>query len=160
MVICSEDPIQSHFYGESFLRDCTGPFLEITLVRVTQFIQRVSFSTKFNYQEAEFWNPCPTRQICITIVLERKERKFLKEKSLSRVQLWDPMNCSPPGSSILGILQARILKWVVISFSKGTSWPRDRTQVSCIAGRRFNLWATRGGEYHDSIQTHIDITDV
>ena len=53
------------------------------------------------------------------------------------------MDCSPPGSSIHGILQGRILEWVAISFSRGSSQPRDRTQVSCIAGRRFNLWATR-----------------
>ena len=54
-----------------------------------------------------------------------------------------PMDCSPPGSSIHRILQARILERVAISFSKGSSWPRDWTQVSHIAGRRFNLWATR-----------------
>ena len=53
------------------------------------------------------------------------------------------MDCSPPGSSVHGILQARILEWVAISFSRGSSWPRDRTQVSRIAGRCFNLWATR-----------------
>ena len=47
------------------------------------------------------------------------------------------------GSSVYGILQARILEWVAISFSRGYSWPRDRTQVSRIAGRRFNLLATR-----------------
>ena len=41
----------------------------------------------------------------------------------------------PPGSSVHEILQARILEWVVIPFSRGSSWPRDRTQVSCIAGR-------------------------
>ena len=57
--------------------------------------------------------------------------------------LCDPVDCSPPGSSIHGILQARILEWVAISFSRGSSWPRDQTQVSCIAGKRFNLWATR-----------------
>ena len=56
--------------------------------------------------------------------------------------LW-PMDCSPSSSSIHGILQARILEWVAISFSRGTSWLRDRTQVSCIAGRCFNLWTTR-----------------
>ena len=49
--------------------------------------------------------------------------------------LCDPMDYSPPGSSVLGILQARILEWVAIPFSKGSSQPRDRTQVSCIAGR-------------------------
>ena len=54
-----------------------------------------------------------------------------------------PCDCSPPASSAHGILQARILEWVAISFSRGSSRPRDRTQVSRIAGRRFNLWATR-----------------
>ena len=54
-----------------------------------------------------------------------------------------PMDCSPPGSSLHGILQARILEWVAISFSRGSSRPRDQTQVSRIPGRRFNLWATR-----------------
>jgi len=55
----------------------------------------------------------------------------------------DPMDCSPPGSSIHGSFQARVLEWVAISFSRGSFWPRDRIQVSCIAGRRFTLWATR-----------------
>ena len=45
--------------------------------------------------------------------------------------------------SSLCFLQARILEWVAISFSRGSSWTRDWTQVSCIAGRCFNLWATR-----------------
>ena len=53
------------------------------------------------------------------------------------------MDCSPPNSSIHGILQARILEWVAISISRGSSRPRDWTQVSRIAGRRFNLCATR-----------------
>ena len=57
--------------------------------------------------------------------------------------LWDPMGCSPPGSSVHGNLQARILEWVAISFSRGSSQPRDGTQVSRIAGRCFTLWATR-----------------
>ena len=57
--------------------------------------------------------------------------------------LCDPVDCSPPGSSVHGILQARIVERVAISFSRGSSWPRDRTQVSRIAGRCFNLWATR-----------------
>ena len=47
------------------------------------------------------------------------------------------MNCNPPGSSVHGILQARILKWVAIPFSRGSSWPSDQTQVSCTAGRFF-----------------------
>ena len=56
--------------------------------------------------------------------------------------LCDTMNCSPPGSSVHGILQARILEWVAISFSRGSSRPRDWTQVSCIAGRFFTIWAS------------------
>ena len=57
--------------------------------------------------------------------------------------LCDPVDSSLPGSFVHGILQARILEWVAISFSRGSSPPRDQTQVSCIGGRRFNLWATR-----------------
>ena len=66
-----------------------------------------------------------------------------REVAQSCRTLRDPMDCSPPGSPVLGILQARVLEWVAISFSRGSSWPRDRTRVSCIPGRRFNLWATR-----------------
>ena len=61
----------------------------------------------------------------------------------SCLNLCDSMDCSPPGSSIHGILQARILEWVAISFSKGSPWPRDQTWVSCTAGRVFAFWATR-----------------
>ena len=48
-----------------------------------------------------------------------------------------PMDCSPPGCSIHGIFQMRVLEWTAISFSRGSSWPRDQTQTSCIAGRCF-----------------------
>ena len=51
--------------------------------------------------------------------------------------LCNPMDCTLPGSSVHGILQARILEWVAIFFSKESSEPRDRTQVSCSAGRFF-----------------------
>ena len=47
----------------------------------------------------------------------------------------DPTNCSPPGSSVHGVSQARILEWVAISFSRASPQPRDQTWVSCIAGR-------------------------
>ena len=63
----------------------------------------------------------------------------VKVTSLSRVRLCDPMDCSPTGSSVYGVFQARVLEWVAISFSKGSSQPRDRTWVSCIAGRCFTL---------------------
>jgi len=47
------------------------------------------------------------------------------------------MDCSPPGSSVHGISQARILEWIAISFSRGSSRPRDQTCISCLAGRFF-----------------------
>ena len=53
--------------------------------------------------------------------------------------LCDPVNCSPPGCSVQGILQARILEWVAMPSSRGSSQPRDRSWVSGIAGRRFTL---------------------
>ena len=53
------------------------------------------------------------------------------------------MDCSLPGFSVHGIFQARVLEWVAISFSGGSSRPRDRTRVSRIVGRRFTHWATR-----------------
>ena len=57
--------------------------------------------------------------------------------------LCEPMDYSPPGFSVHGISQARILEQVAISFSRGSSWPRDWTRVSCNAGRFFYHWATR-----------------
>ena len=57
--------------------------------------------------------------------------------------LCDPMDCSLSGSSIHGIFQARVLEWAAISFSRGSSRPRDWTWVSRIVGRRFTVWATR-----------------
>ena len=57
--------------------------------------------------------------------------------------LCDPMDCSLPASSVHGILQARILEWIAIPFFRGSSWSRDQTQISCIAGKFFTIWATR-----------------
>ena len=53
--------------------------------------------------------------------------------------LGDPMHSSPPGSSVLGVFQTRILEWVDISFSRGSSRPRNQTHVSWIAGRFFTV---------------------
>ena len=61
----------------------------------------------------------------------------------SCLTLCDPMDCSPPGSCVNGILQVRILEWVAILFSRGSSQLRDWTQVSYIADRFFTIWATR-----------------
>ena len=61
----------------------------------------------------------------------------------------DPMGCNLPGSSDHGILWARILEWVAISFSRGSSWPSDQTRVSCVAGRFFTNWATREAPHRE-----------
>ena len=57
--------------------------------------------------------------------------------------LFDPMDCSLPGSSVHRIFQARVLEWAAISLSRGSSQPRDQTWVSCITDRCFTVWATR-----------------
>ena len=72
---------------------------------------------------------------CAELCLKVKER----EVSQLCPTLCDPVDYSLLGSSLHGILQARILEWVAIAFSRGASQPRDRTCVSHIAGRRFNL---------------------
>ena len=65
------------------------------------------------------------------------------EVAQSCLTLCDPMDCSLTGSSVHEIFQERVLEWIAISFSRRSSWPRNRTRVSCIAGRRFTVWATR-----------------
>ena len=70
--------------------------------------------------------------------------KWNKVKLLSCVRLFvTPWTVALPGSSVHGISQARVLEWVAISFSRGSSWSRDWIQVSRIAGRCFTFWATR-----------------
>ena len=71
----------------------------------------------------------------------------LQSKGVSCPNLRGPMDCSPPGSSIHGILQVRILEWVAVPFSRGSSPPRDQTQASHIAGRFFTIWAARGAGF-------------
>ena len=72
----------------------------------------------------------------------------------SRLTLCDPRDCSPPGSFVHGTSEARILEWVAISFFRGSSWPRDRTRISCIGRWIFYYWASREApDCHKSSQT-------
>ena len=57
--------------------------------------------------------------------------------------LCNPMDCSPPGSSVQGISQARIVEWVAISFSRGSSAPRHQTHISCFGRQVLCHWVTR-----------------
>ena len=70
-------------------------------------------------------------------------RKWSKCESLIHIWLCNTMGCYLPSYPVYGILQARILEWVVIPFSGRSSWPRNQTQVSCIIGRFFTNWASR-----------------
>ena len=74
--------------------------------------------------------------------------------SHSCLTLCSPMDCSPSGSSVHGIFQARILGWVAISFSWGSSPPRDWTRVFCTAGRFFTDWATREAHVYIYVCTY------
>ena len=68
----------------------------------------------------------------------------------SCLTLWDPTDCSPPGSSVQGIFPARMLEWVAISSSRGSSLPRGRTCISCI-GRWFFTTESPGKFSHQII---------
>ena len=65
----------------------------------------------------------------------------------SCLTLCNPTDYKPPGSSVHGILQARILEWVAMPFPGGSSWPRDQIRVYHIAGRFFTIWATKEAPY-------------
>ena len=82
--------------------------------------------------------------VCVCVCVCVKVRVLVAQSCLT---LCDPMRCSPPGSSVHGILQARILEWVATSSSRRSSGPRIRIQVSCIVGRFFTVWATREVPY-------------
>ena len=69
--------------------------------------------------------------------------EWVSEVAQLYLTVCDPMDCSLPRSSVHGSFQARILEWVAISFSRGSSQPRDQTRVSRIVGRCFTIWATR-----------------
>ena len=83
-----------------------------------------------------------TKLVCVCVcVCARAHVRMLSSSVMS--DSCDPIDCSLPDSSVHGILQARTLEWVAIPFSRGSSWPRDQTWFSCIAGRFFTIWATR-----------------
>ena len=70
---------------------------------------------------------------CQKDIVEGQKAKVLATQSF--LTLCDPLDCSLPGSSVHRILQTRRLEWFAIPFSRGSSQPRGRTQVSCTAGR-------------------------
>ena len=129
-------------------------------LKLTQHIGLFSLTTYFSFPDS-----CPTPKpspgpheailsdlnISVSISFycftthSKSEKKGLVTQS--HPILWDPRDYSLPDSSVHGILQARILEWVAIPFSRGSSWSRDRTLVSRTAGRFFTICATREVTY-------------
>ena len=90
------------------------------------------------------WNVESFRSWAYThIIYLQKLYESESEVTQSCLTLCDPMDCSPPGFSVHGIFPARILEWIAVSFFRGSSQPRNRTRVSCIAGGFFTDWAMR-----------------
>ena len=97
------------------------------------------------WELCNFWlpfNELSTPELSLKIINIGMKCVCLWER-VSCVWLCDPMDCSPPGFSVHGIFQARILEWVAIFFSREPSQLRDWTPVFCISGRFFTIWATR-----------------
>ena len=109
-----------------------------------------TYTTRRASQDCYSQSPCP----CAGHRRPMPPQKWTKVKLFSRVLLFaTPWTIAHQASLSIGFSQARTLEWVAISFSRGASRPRDRTQVSRIASRRFNLWATR------EANTYIVITN-
>ena len=111
--------------------------LYIKLLLLTLVFLFISVSILLIFPKSNEWSWLSRRQISYMM----KNMLVLVSQACSI--LCDPMDCGPPGSSVHGILQARMLEWVAILFSRGSFWPRDQTQVSCIAGTFSTIWSTR-----------------
>ena len=110
--------------------------------------QQQTQSPSSSLLQRELWDSKENEQLkCPRLRSALLHPPHWERESVSRSVVSDSlqprMDCSPPGSSVHGIFQTRILECVAISFSRESSWPRDQTQVSCIAGRFFTIWATR-----------------
>ena len=129
--------VQSQKYQNDL---CSFPSLTIQYHGIIHF-----YAPTTNAKEAEVERFYEDLQDLLELT-PKKDVLFIigeSEVAQSCPTLCDPMDCSLPGFSVHGILQARILEWITISFSRGSPRPRDRTQISHIGGRCFNLWATR-----------------
>ena len=111
-----------------------GKFCQIYLVNSTNIKKLViaSIGEDTDYSSTASMNisshsHCRQQSVCVCV------SRYVMPNS------YGPMDCSPPGSSFHGILQARLLEWVAIPFSRGSSRPKDRTWVSCIADRFFTI---------------------
>ena len=98
--------------------------------------------------------------ICMRVHVYACMYMYMHAKSLQLcLTLCDPMDCSPPGSTVHEILQARILKWVAIPFSRGSSPPRDQTRISfvCCVGRYPRTTSTPWEAQHVHIPQNLGV---
>ena len=131
-----------------------SPFcLDSGCLRVWKSTWAVGWGGHSGKQRGHHAEPLATNLIFISCFMKTARSKALSQElwfismcvlvAESCPTLCDPMDCSPPDSSVHGIFQARTLEWVAISFSRGSFWPRDPTWVSCIAGKFLIIWGTR-----------------
>ena len=123
------------------------PTISYSVIPFSSCLQ--SFSASGSFQMSQFFTSEDLRENHCCKPLQGS----LVENVLYSVKMWlshqvvsdscDPISCSPPGSSVHGISQTRILEWVAISFSRGSFWPRDWTRVSWTAGGFYTDLATR-----------------
>ena len=113
-------------------------YFQISILRFTEFLK-----TALNHMASK---GCPPHTYTLSSLQPSLLNHYPILKMLAAqlcLTLCDSMDCSPPAFSVQGILQARIVEWVAILFSRVSCQSSDRTQVSCIAGRFFTIWATR-----------------
>ena len=87
-------------------------------------------------------DPSAQDLVCMCVCVHVRARAYTHSHTHTLSAQWcltlcNPTDCSPPGSSDHGIFQARIIEWVAISSSRGSSRPRDQTYISCLVGRLF-----------------------
>ena len=116
-----------------------GDIAKPCLVQVDQYLifheAPVTQERPFQVTSLHFGISFPHKIFQCQDILEERE----SEVAQSCPTLCNPMDCSLSGFSVHGIFQAKVLEWIAISFSRGSSRPRNRTWVSCIAGRRFTV---------------------
>ena len=123
---------------------CSPPGSSVPGILQSRILERVAISSFRGSSRPRERSPvsyvfCVSRQIFYHWAIWEALTHSVKWKSLSHVWLF----ATPWSNTVHGILQVRILEWVAMPFSRGSFWPRDWTQVSCIAGEFFTSWATR-----------------
>ena len=113
--------------------DCSPPASSVHRILQARILEWVAISSSRAFPQPRDW----THISCLAGGYFTAETPKKTEFTQLCLTLCDPMDCSLRGSSIHGVFQARVLEWVANSFFVGSSQPRDRTQVSCIASGRF-----------------------